>query len=137
MWLFQQVKIKQFESNSQRSVLCEMLRGSCFSRSKLNSLKAIHNVDGVCSVFVYCCFSRSKLNSLKAIHNSVVWFVLFSVLFQQVKIKQFESNSQRSGTPSCRTRGCFSRSKLNSLKAIHNWVMSDNRGLSAVSVGQN
>jgi len=73
--------------------------------SKIQILKAIHNVDMFWGIFA-ALFMMSKIQILKAIHNSRYVIFIFDLAVYDVKDTNFESNSQpkraaKTGTPGC------------------------------------
>ena len=91
----QQVKDKNFESNSQRDWSKNKSYGVVLSRSKIKISKAIHNLKGYGVRKTMVVLSRSKIKISKAIHNGG------DVIGQETYV-------------------VLSRSKIKISKAIHN-----------------
>ena len=83
-----------------------------------------------------CCFWKSKIQILKAIHNFMYIVSFFLLLFLKVKDTNFESNSQHGLSRTSRISGCFWKSKIQILKAIHNTYSVNNEFDTAVSESQ-
>ena len=77
-----------------------------FLKSKILSLKAIHNTGGCFEVYAWL-FLKSKILSLKAIHNSTPACNTFYRVVSEVKDTKFESNSQPGCTDFPVSVSCF------------------------------
>ena len=69
---------------------------------------------------IYCCLSMSKIQFLKANHNVVCGLYICVPLFINVKDTIFESKSQLCFLPYRQPKCCLSMSKIQFLKANHN-----------------
>ena len=92
--LFINVKDTIFESKSQREVEIDKVEESCLSMSKIQFLKANHNLN--------------------------TGFKMYVKLFINVKDTIFESKSQLTAKEFKPTKRCLSMSKIQFLKANHN-----------------
>ena len=134
--LFLKVKDTNFESNSQPGCLLPRPQGCCFWKSKIQILKAIHNLLVVCS-FVTLAVSESQRYKFWKQFTTGCW--LWSphpLLFLNVKDTNFESNSQLPHRSIHIKASCFWKSKIQILKAIHNPSTKNQSPSLAVSESQ-
>ena len=83
------------------------------------------------------CFYWTKLQKLKAIHNMRVPRLVMSTVLLLNKITKIESNSQRLAFVIIHAIGCFYWTKLQKLKAIHNNAALHSFGIEGAFTEQN
>ena len=95
--------------------------------SKIEKLKAIHNIFASVSQTIMDVVTMSKIEKLKAIHNG--WFVLLNCVARccdDVKDRKIESHSQLYYFRFLTEIDVVTMSKIEKLKAIHNSARSPN-----------
>ena len=133
------------ESNSQLAIIALSLPVNCVQRTKIQNLKAIHNLVQIQAVlYSLCsknedtksesnsqlyggsippalyCVQRTKIQNLKAIHNLAKRFKRTSRLCSKNEDTKSESNSQHHLFSFIFHSYCVQRTKIQNLKAIHN-----------------
>ena len=114
------VKDTKFESKSQRNLGCIPSAQNCFYWSKIQNLKANHNLRSRVSVRLAIAFTGQRYKIWKQITTDIADIRTLSILLLLVKDTKFESKSQHSITIIVNTIYCFYWSKIQNLKANHN-----------------
>ena len=130
------VKDTKFESKSQPSTLSKKRSINCFYWSKIQNLKANHNLcDGFgCLGFIAFTGQRYKIWKQITTIGQSRW--CFCQLLLLVKDTKFESKSQQVWRPSFQRHHCFYWSKIQNLKANHNVTTSTPHLCSIAFTGQ-
>ena len=115
------VKDTKFESKSQLPTIRLYTDNYCFYWSKIQNLKANHNVNSTVLFNEKIAFTGQRYKIWKQITTHRCLSLLSSRLLLLVKDTKFESKSQHYHAPLCYTKHCFYWSKIQNLKANHNW----------------
>ncbi len=135
-WLFLKVKDTNFESNSQLKLLNLNGSYSCFWKSKIQILKAIHNAFNLVKCWIVL-FLKVKDTNFESNSQLPVWFYFVRLsCFWKSKIQILKAIHNLLTKPLQRLRSCFWKSKIQILKAIHNIVANIVVYFSAVSESQ-
>ena len=113
-------KITKIESNSQRAQHSTEMRARCFYWTKLQKLKAIHNLKEPMKELMEGAFTEQNYKNWKQFTTLVLWCAKVAWVLLLNKITKIESNSQRVFLCISESGGCFYWTKLQKLKAIHN-----------------
>ena len=124
--LFQDDKDTKFESNSQLAQIGRYFNFSCFRMTKIQSLRAIHNVGTIFGPPPTVVSGWQRYKVWEQFTTNFIRFSCCSLLFQDDKDTKFESNSQPSALPFTQKGSCFRMTKIQSLRAIHNAKVGPN-----------
>ena len=121
-----------FESNSQLLLVERNNFRSCVVSTKIQILKAIHNlkVEKSCTQIVVLYLRKYKF--WKQFTTIISWKILFWRLCCIYENTNFESNSQLTNLPAYCLGSCVVSTKIQILKAIHNYLKSTGDMLSVV-----
>ena len=114
------VKDTKFESKSQQLAFQPGTSYYCFYWSKIQNLKANHNVNNGWRLSVKIAFTGQRYKIWKQITTLASTSELWVVLLLLVKDTKFESKSQRAGSSFVGSLDSFYWSKIQNLKANHN-----------------
>ena len=119
-WLLLLVKDTKFESKSQLKAAIRLSAGNCFYWSKIQNLKANHNVPFSMEARMRIAFTGQRYKIWKQITTQSHLGSNLGVLLLLVKDTKFESKSQPGGFSFFGKMHCFYWSKIQNLKANHN-----------------
>ena len=120
--LFSNDKDTNFESNSQLKLLGHLEKLCCFRMTKIQILKAIHNLGSSDLHPAIVVFEWQRYKFWKQFTTSELSSINSLLLFSNDKDTNFESNSQHYLNGDRERFGCFRMTKIQILKAIHNVI---------------
>ena len=113
-------KITKIESNSQRHHQQAQCRDGCFYWTKLQKLKAIHNLKSSFALEPNGAFTEQNYKNWKQFTTATCCSSQHSRVLLLNKITKIESNSQQVLEPPTALLRCFYWTKIQNLKAILN-----------------
>ena len=113
-------KITKIESNSQQIGGSNEWPDGCFYWTKLQKLKAIHNLHAHILPDKRGAFTEQNYKNWKQFTTNDTQTAYQIEVLLLNKITKIESNSQPRATTAIKAEGCFYWTKLQKLKAIHN-----------------
>ena len=114
------VKDTKFESKSQHLPAVLDNNCNCFYWSKIQNLKANHNIRFISFPKCFIAFTGQRYKIWKQITTLLGVYAANKVLLLLVKDTKFESKSQPDSAVNGYYRDCFYWSKIQNLKANHN-----------------
>ena len=130
------VKDTKFESKSQPDLRSQALYNYCFYWSKIQNLKANHNISSNWTLTVPIAFIGQRYKIWKQITTQDIYKQCRQSLLLLVKDTKFESKSQPLNGSKRIKSNCFYWSKIQNLKANHNSGALELRKREIAFIGQ-
>ena len=130
------VKDTKFESKSQPDEGKALKHGDCFYWSKIQNLKANHNIERDGILLKPIAFTGQRYKIWKQITTEYPFICSVHILLLLVKDTKFESKSQLCPHSPRRQQYCFYWSKIQNLKANHNELCCTCYGITIAFTGQ-